>query len=86
MYYEARGYRDDLKGAHVARLLKAIYVLKQAMHVWTATFSEAVQEFGYRPMLSSPCLFVKRKGDSISLLSIYVDNSGLATPDEEEGK
>ena len=78
------GYRDDLKGTHVARLLKAIYGLKQAMQVWTAIFSEAVQEFGYRPMLSSPCLFVKKKEDNISLVSMYVDDGGMATADEEE--
>ena len=78
------GYRDDLKGTHVARLLKAIYGLKQAMQVWVATFSDAVQQFGYRPMPSSPCLFVKKKGDNISLVSIYVDDGGVATADEKE--
>ena len=80
------GYRDDLKGTHVARLLKTIYGLKQAMQVWTATFSDAVQKFRYRLMPSSPCLFVKQKEDSISLVSMYVDDGGVATADEEERK
>ena len=78
------GYRNDLKGTHVVRLLKAIYGLRQAMQVWTDTFSAAVQDFGYRPLPSSPCLFIKKGGGHTSLLSIYVDDGGLATSDEEE--
>ena len=54
------------------------------MQVWTATFSKAFQEFGYRPMPSSPCLFVKEKEDNISLVSMYVDDGGMTTADEEE--
>ena len=37
-------------------------------------------------MPSSPCLFVKQKGGSISLVSIYVDDGEIATADEEERK
>ena len=37
-------------------------------------------------MPSSPCLFVKQKEDSISLVSMYVDDGGVATVDEEERK
>ena len=78
------GYKHYDRKKYVARLHKAIYGLKQAMTVWFLTFSVAIRSFGYFPMKSSPCLFLKRKDDDISLLSLYVDDGGFATSDSEE--
>jgi hypothetical protein len=67
----------------VCLLVKSIYGLKQARHVWNIEFDDAMQRHGYQPLISDPCTYILREGDDFVIVTVWVDNLLLfATTDE----
>lgn len=58
----------------VCLLNKSLYGLKQAPYVWNRTFKKHLKRNGFRPTLADPCIFIKRSGRDITLISVYVDD------------
>ncbi|KAL8146639.1 hypothetical protein AgCh_004391 [Apium graveolens] len=58
----------------VWRLKKTIYGLKQSPRVWFGKFQRAVVRFGYKQGNSDHTMFVKRKGEKVTVLIVYVDD------------
>ncbi|XP_068319168.1 uncharacterized protein [Pyrus communis] len=58
----------------VCRLNKSLYGLKQASRTWFTTFSDAIQNAGYRQSKADYSLFTKVQGTSITVILIYVDD------------
>jgi len=58
----------------VCKLLKSIYGLKQAPRCWYLTLHKFLVSIGFVRCVKEACLYIKRVGDSVVLLSVYVDD------------
>lgn len=59
---------------HVYKLDKAIYGLKQAPQAWYSQMNLKLQELGFNPYKSDISLFVKKVGQEIVYVLVYVDD------------
>ncbi|KAF0758507.1 hypothetical protein AaE_003914, partial [Aphanomyces astaci] len=58
----------------VCKLVKAIYGLKQAPRCWYLTLHKFLVEVGFVRCVKEACLYIKRVGESVVLLTVYVDD------------
>ncbi|KAK8951032.1 hypothetical protein KSP39_PZI004596 [Platanthera zijinensis] len=58
----------------VCRVLKALYGLKQSPRAWFRRFYTFMLKLGYIQSQADHTLFVKRKGNLIAILIVYVDD------------
>ena len=73
----------ETKGAdghpQVLKLLKSLYGTKQASRLWQMKLRDhLVNNMGFQNSLSDPCMYVKRDGDKVMILGVYVDDIILA--------
>ena len=57
IYMEQPTGFDDGSGL-VCLLVKSIYGLKQAGHVWNIEFNDAMRRHRYQPLISDPCTYI----------------------------
>jgi hypothetical protein len=69
---QPEGYENGTD--EVCELLKTLYGLKQAGREWNIEFDGKVKEFGFNRTRSDPCVYIKRDGDDIVILTIWVDD------------
>ena len=83
-YMEAPpGFSEDFQINEVCKLKKALYGLKQSPRAWFGRFTVAMKRYGYKQS-NSDHIFLKRKGDLITCLIIYVDDMIITGSDIEE--
>ncbi|KAF0711985.1 Aste57867_4947 [Aphanomyces stellatus] len=58
----------------VCKLQKAIYGLKQAPRCWYLTLHQFLVGISFERCVKEVCLYIKRVGDSMVLLTVYVDD------------
>lgn len=76
------GYRaTGSKANHVWKLNKSLYGLKQAGRAWNKKMDAALIDLGFRPTHSDSCVYVRRSGDIVMYLLVYVDDLLLVTND-----
>ncbi|KAK8919208.1 hypothetical protein KSP39_PZI021074 [Platanthera zijinensis] len=65
-----------IKGSErkVCRVLKALYGLKQSPRAWFRRLYKFMMKLGYIQSQADHTLFIKRKGNLISILIVYVDD------------
>ena len=68
------GYSDEYNQGEGCKLKKALYGLKQSPRMWFGRFTTAMKRFGYRQSNSDHTLFLKKSGNQITCLVIYVDD------------
>ena len=56
------------------RLRKALYGLKQAHLAWHRKLCSVLSEMNFSELKSAPCVFVKRLGDAVCYVLVYVDD------------
>ena len=78
------GFTDGFQKNAVCRLRKALYGLKQSPRAWFDRFTAAMKKYGYKQSNSDHTLFLKRQGELVTCLLIYVDDMILTGNDEEE--
>ena len=78
------GFEGDFKEGEVCRLKKTLYGLKQSPRAWFGRFGAAMKKYDYQQSNADHTLFLKRKGDKITCLLIYVDDMIITGNDEEE--
>jgi Reverse transcriptase (RNA-dependent DNA polymerase) len=78
------GFRYSGPKNIVCKLKKALYGLKQSPRVWFRIFFGAMKKYGFDQCDSDHTLFIKRKGDKLTVLIIYVDDMIITGNDEEE--
>jgi len=74
--FEAKG--DERK---VCRLKRSIYGLKQSSRQWYLRFHDAITSFGFEMIEEDHCVYIRRSGKSVLILSLYVDDILLAGND-----
>ncbi|KAM0019206.1 putative RNA-directed DNA polymerase [Helianthus debilis subsp. tardiflorus] len=85
VYMEAPpGFNENFKAGEICRLKKSLYGLKQSPRAWFERFTLAMKKYGFKQSNSDHTLFLKRRGNLVTCLIIYVDDMILTGNDEEE--
>lgn len=66
------------------KLKKTLYGLKQSSRAWFGRFTNAMKSYGFQQSNSDHTLFLKKRGDLITCLIIYVDDMIITGNDTEE--
>jgi len=69
---QPEGYEDG--SGRVCKLVKTLYGLKQSGHEWNKELDEKLKNFGFQRIRSDPCAYIKRDGDSVAILTVWVDD------------
>jgi hypothetical protein len=71
------------KGDLLVKLKKALYGCVQSSKLWYLTLKKVFEEDGFTCSTNDPCVFVKRVGDVLVIVSVYVDDIILQSDHEE---
>nr|GEY49278.1 retrovirus-related Pol polyprotein from transposon TNT 1-94 [Tanacetum cinerariifolium] len=71
---QSDGFVDPDNPNHVYKLKKALYGLKQAPHAWYDMLSSILISQDFSKGSVDPTLFIRRNGNQLLLVQIYVDN------------
>nr|GEZ50463.1 retrovirus-related Pol polyprotein from transposon TNT 1-94 [Tanacetum cinerariifolium] len=71
---QPNGFVDPDNPNHVYKLKKALYGLKQAPRAWYDMLSSFLISHDFSKGLVDPTLFIRRKGNDLLLVQIYVDD------------
>jgi len=71
---QSPGYVDPRFPQHVCKLKKALYGIKQALHVWFQRFSSFLLKLGFTCSRADTSLFVLHCQQQIIYLLLYVDD------------
>jgi len=67
----------------VCELIKTLYGLKQSGQEWNRELDEKLKKFGFQRLRSDPCVYIKRDGNDLMIITVWVDDLLLfAKPDE----
>nr|GEZ91582.1 hypothetical protein [Tanacetum cinerariifolium] len=77
------GFVDQDNPIYVYKLKKALYGLKKAPRVWYDMLSSLLISQDFSKGLVDPTLFIRRKGNDLLLIQIYVDDIIFATSTPE---
>lgn len=81
---QPEGYDTEFpRKKFVCKLKKALYGLKQAGRLWNQTLHKYLIEQDYQQLNSEPCVYIRRKEDTITIIAIYVDDIKIATNNTE---
>ena len=64
---------DDGTGL-VCLLIKSIYGLKQAGHVWNIEFDDVIQRHGFQALILDPCTYILCERDEFVIVAVWVDD------------
>ena len=78
------GFEDDFEDGEVCQLKKTLYGLKQSPRAWFGRFTEAMKKYDYQQSNAYHTLFLKKRGNKITCLIIYVDDMIITGDDSEE--
>ncbi|KAL7724842.1 hypothetical protein ACLKA6_012828 [Drosophila palustris] len=68
---------------NVCKLKKALYGLKQSGRQWYKKLDNKLKEMELNPIAADPCVYLKKKGNGIIIVSLYVDDLFVATNDAQ---
>ncbi|KAJ9556411.1 hypothetical protein OSB04_011025 [Centaurea solstitialis] len=80
---QPEGFVDPRYPDHVYVLDKALYGLKQAPRAWYETLTDYLLGVGYKKGTIDPTLFLKRSGNDLIIVQIYVDDIIFASTKPE---
>lgn len=69
---QPEGYEDDTD--RICELIKTLYGLKQSGREWNIEFDGKMKKFGFKRICSDPCVYTKRDGDGVAILTVWVDD------------
>jgi hypothetical protein len=67
----------------LCRLIKTIYGLKQAGREWNKVFDQRMRDLGFEPLRSDPCVYLRRSGEDVQIVTTWVDDLLLFTNSDE---
>ena len=71
---QPQGFEDESNLNKVYLLKKALYGLKQAPRAWYSKLDEYLTSLEFEKSLNEATLYVKKVGDQIMIISVYVDD------------
>nr|GFB88988.1 retrovirus-related Pol polyprotein from transposon TNT 1-94 [Tanacetum cinerariifolium] len=77
---QPNGFVDPDNPNHVYKLKKALYGLKQALRAWYDTLSSFLLSQDFYKGSVDPTLFIRKNGNDLLLVQIYVDDIIFAAP------
>ncbi|KAJ9561710.1 hypothetical protein OSB04_006870 [Centaurea solstitialis] len=80
---QPEGFMDPRYPTHVYVLDKALYNLKQAPRAWYETLTVHLIGAGYKKGTIDPTLFLRRSGNDLTIVQIYVDDIVFASTKPE---
>ena len=83
---QPQGFVIPGKEDQVYRLHRAIYGLKQAANTWFTMLTASLLKIGFIQLHSDPCVFVRNRNDTQTIMAVYVDDFIIisSTSDENE--
>ena len=75
------GYTDGTD--RVCSLHKTLYGLNQSGHEWNKELDRRLKELGFTNLWSDPCAYIRRDGDDIQIITVWVDDLLLFTTNEQ---
>ena len=78
---QPEGYEDGT--GRVCELIKTLYGLKQSGREWNRELDVKLKKFGFQRLRSDPCVYIKRNGDDIMIITVWVDDLLLITNSNE---
>ncbi len=76
---QPEGFVSPQHPDYVCCLKKSLYSLKQAPLAWNKTLDCHLQIQGFQPTLGDLCIYIRKQGRFINLISIYIDDCLLIT-------
>jgi hypothetical protein len=78
---QPEGYEDNT--GRVCDLVKTLYGLKQSGREWNAEFDRKLKNFSFSRLRSNPCVYIKRNGDDVAIITVWVDDLLLFTQSDK---
>jgi len=78
---QPEGFNDGT--GKICHLIKTLYGLKQSGREWNRALDAKLIEFGFSRLTSDPCVYIKREGDEISIITVWVDDLLLFSSTDE---
>lgn len=83
---QPEGYNETDKPDYVCKLLKSLYGLKQSARVWNKTIDELLKRMGLTQSNADPCLYMRKVGEKVFYVIVYVDDLIVCCMAETEFK
>jgi len=69
---QPEGYEDGT--GRVCELIKTLYGLKQSGQEWNRELDEKLKKFSFQWLCSDPCVYIKRDGNELTIIAVWVDD------------
>jgi transposase InsO family protein len=76
---QPQGYEDGTD--RLCRLIRTIYGLKQSGREWNYELNKELEAAKFTRLYSDPCAYIRRTGDNIEIITVWVDDLLLFTND-----
>jgi hypothetical protein len=76
---QPKGFMSAKHPNKVCLLLKSLYSLKQAPHMWNQEIDLHLQQNSYLPTDTDPCVYVHHIGRAVTFISLYINNCTIIT-------
>ncbi len=71
---QPEGFVSQTHPDYICRLNKSLYRLKQAPLMWNCMLDKHLHALQFQPLEADPCVYIRKQGGNISVVSIYIDN------------
>ncbi|SNX81731.1 related to retrotransposon protein [Melanopsichium pennsylvanicum] len=68
----------------VYKLKKGLYGLKQSGREWNKILDQHSKDIGFKGLPCAPCIYLKGQGDKMVIITTYVDDMLIISPDKRE--
>jgi hypothetical protein len=78
---QPEGHNDGT--GRVCLLVKTLYGLKPSGREWNIELDNKLKKYGFKQLKSNPCAYIRRNGEDVAILTIWVDDLMLFASSEQ---
>ena len=78
---QPQGYSDGT--SRICQLIKTLYGLKQSGREWNEELDTKLSGIGFKRLYTDPCVYIRREGNSIEIITVWADDLLLFTNSTE---